>query len=198
MLRITVDGATGVIQSIESTGRESNKIVADAFRAGTNLIKQGIQFAIPQAKTPGHDIQRIRDAIGSKVKTNRKDGDLVYAKVGVNVGKKNPRQRVKKGESRTGFIARRSSMQARMPKQMAYPVATWLIGGTQDRWTGWKSIRTKNGRKTTRTKNPVRFRGRVIGYPAVEAGMVTTQAAAMDLIQKKINDGVQKLFRRVP
>jgi hypothetical protein len=135
-------------------------------RAGMNaagtIIAKAQRAAVPPAKTKGYTTQRVKKAIGRKVFVRK--GQLTL-KVGVGVGKK-------KGTYR--------------------PSAVFLAAGTQDRFSGIKTIKRRNKKtgkyevvRREKTGNPVRFLGRVKKSDFVRRGYDQTRSLARQTVVAK-------------
>ena len=145
------------------------KSVKKGQRAGMNSagtqIAKAQRAAVPPAKTKGHTTQSVKRAIGRKV--FMKHGRMTL-KVGVGVGKK-------KGTYR--------------------PSAVFLAAGTKNRFSGIKEIKRRNKKtgkyevvRRQRTRNPIRFLGRVVKADFVRRGYDQTRSLARQIVAAKTKE----------
>lgn len=193
MIKFEGKGAVDAVDGLKRLGQFAPMAVGRALGKSLRMYRDAIQAAIPPSKTPGHSARNIQTAIGYRI--YRQKGQILQAKVGINVGKKAPRQRVKAGESRAQFIARRSMIK---PENMANPVAHLLILGTMDRWTGKRSwVTTKGKLRSKSTNKPRQYRGRMKrGYPFVARGVMRADPQVKAKFPKWLQAEIERELRK--
>lgn len=188
MIKFVGKGPVDAIEGMKRLGVHAPLAVRRSLTKAAREYQKGIQSAIPMTKTPGHNRENIVSAIGYKVQV--KKGEVVMAKVGINIGKKNPRRRIKGGESVARFNARKAMIK---PFNLANPVAHLLVLGTMDRWTGKRTWKTRSGKVQSRsTGNPRLYRGRVRGYPFVVRGVMNADASVKRQFPQWLQKEIEK------
>lgn len=188
MIKFVGKGPVDAIEGMKRLGEYAPLAVRRTLGKALRGYQKGIQNAIPMTKTAGHDRQNIVTAIGYKVKQQK--GEIVSAKVGINVGKKNPRRRIKQGETVARFNARKALMK---PSNMAHPIAPLLVLGTMDRWTKTTTVVTgKRGNQKRVTYKKRSYRGRMRGYPFVVRGVMNADSSVKRQFPQWLQKEIEK------
>mgnify|MGYP000955609506 CR=1 FL=1 len=189
-----------VINKLEACGKDATRIGRRALGAMFREYRKGIRQAVPlrlSGKNAGSANDTIQSEVNYKVFTKR--GNIISAKVGVSVGKKNPRQKFAKGESFQEFKSRVMGLYSK--GKIALPHAHLLALGTVNRWTGAKDVRKRKGGKLVivgkrATGNPTLFRGRVTKSPFVMQGVSSRNAAAEAAFRLALNTLINEAFKK--
>jgi len=188
VIKFVGKGPVDAIEGMKRLGEYAPLAVRRTLTKAAKEYQKGIQFAIPLTKTPGHNRANIVSAIGYSVKI--KNGEVSVAKVGINVGKKNPRRRIKQGESVARYNARKALIK---PFNLANPVAHLLVLGTMDRYTGKRTWKTSKGGMRSRSTGKARmYRGRVRGYPFVVRGVMNADSTVKRQFPQWLQKEIEK------
>lgn len=188
MIKFVGKGPVDAIEGMKRLGVHAPLAVRRTLTKAARQYQVAIQAAIPMTKTPGHSRENIVSSIGYRVQI--KGGQVVIAKVGINVGKKNPRRRVKQGESVARFSARKAMIK---PFNLANPVAHLLVLGTMDRYTGKRTWKTSTGKTRSKlTGSPRLYRGKVRGFPFVVRGVMNADASVRMNFPKWLQREIEK------
>lgn len=178
------------VDALIQTGKSASRIVSASLRTSMRINQKGIVAAVPDALTPGHTNASIKATIGVRVRS--KGGQITEAKVGINVGKKNPRQRG--SETAEQFQARKDAIK---PGDMVSATAHLIATGTRERWSGIKDIRRRRkgkdiviGQKFT--GNRLMYRGRVKPSGFVKIGATATASEADAVLKRELNKRITK------
>ena len=126
-LHATITGDAALQAKFEALAtKDSKRAFRAALNAGLKILRTAIRAAIPEAKTPGHNMKHIRKAVGMRFVSKRKTG-LTEAKVGFHVGKQR--------ETKAAKAARKLKGEKRKAAPHRTPHAHLLAAGTGMRRT---------------------------------------------------------------
>ncbi|TXH43407.1 MAG: hypothetical protein E6Q97_34100 [Desulfurellales bacterium] len=182
-----VEGMTELRQKLTTLGpRVERKVCRRAINRGAAVIQKGIRAAAPVGKT-----RSIKKEIGKKV--NAKKKGQITVKIGVGVGrKKKPKPKKTLLGRILGAFRKKSSS-----TDSASPHGHLVALGTQDRYTGTRTWKTRKGLKRSRqTGNKRAFRGRVAPDPFVKQGTAASQGAAASVIINTMKQGIEQEARK--
>lgn len=192
MIKFAGKGPVDAIDGMKRLGVHAPLAVRRTLTKALREYRTGIQNAIPPTKTAGHNRQNIVTAIGYKVK--QQNGEIVSSKVGINVGKKNPRRRIKQGETVARFNARKALIK---PFDLAHPIAPLLVLGTMDRWTKTTTVVTgKRGSQKRVTYKRRSYRGKMRGYPFVVRGVQSAENSVRSKFPQWLQKEIEKELRK--
>lgn len=179
--------------------KRQRAIVRSGLARGMTIMVKTTKALIPPATTPKHSTKSIQRSIDRSFK---KDAitHIVGAKVGVNVGRR-PLKTV-----------RGIPLQTQKGKQQT-PHAHLYIAGTELRWSGFKEhgrssrvtktnltpsgrIRIKRRGEVRRTKNPIRFHGRVMPKDYIAQGVNRSWPLAMAVVRDAVWRGIEDEMKK--
>jgi hypothetical protein len=169
---------TGVSKAVE------NKIAKKAVLAGVKLFAKAIKSSLPASQ------KSARKAIGySAVRARKGKGKgFLYAKAGGAVGMKAAKraktiQRNRKNKPGVGISANNIH---------------WLLVGTDDRLTGWKTTRDRKTKKIirrTKTGNVVRYVGKMPKSKVVPKSFRQSKGAVDAVMRGIVATGIRAAFK---
>jgi hypothetical protein len=169
---------TGLSKAVE------NKIAKKAVLAGVKMFAKAIKNRLPATQ------KSARKAIGySAVRARKGAGKgFLYAKAGGAVGMKEAKR------AKTVQKKRGNKPGVGIPANNIH----WLLVGTDDRVTGWKTTRDRKTKKIirrTKTGNTVRFVGRMPKSKAVPQAFKQSQGAVNAVMAGIVAVGIKAAFK---
>ena len=167
-IQAIITGDAALQAKFESLSNKGSRLsLRSALNIGMKVLRVAIKAAIPDAKTPGHDMKHIRKAVGMRFVSKRRLG-LTEAKVGFHVGKQR--------ETRVSKAARKLRGEKRKAAPHRTPHAHLLAAGTGMR----------------RTKLTHANRGLVKPGNYIPRAVATSSSAAGAAMESKLREEIYK------
>lgn len=199
MITTRLEGAPELQAALDRIAdpRRTKAIVRGGMLRGMTAAVRSVRSLIPPATTPKHSTQSIKTVIGKRFAMD-KVTHFHAAKVGVNVGLQTQRviDRMAEKAAAAGKNFRKRTAQT--------PHAHLYIAGTDLRWSGFKEMGRSRGRVVAstltpsgrirvsrrgefrRTKNPIRFHGRVQPKDYVTRGVEMAWPQIVDGVRASV------------
>lgn len=165
------------------------KIVKDAARDAMKVMQGAMRSAIPPAVTPGHSNKSIVQSVGLRV--GSKDNIVTIAKTGIGVN-------MLRSDEKALLFASKSKL-----KSSVAPHAHLYIMGTEDRWTGRKSVRQRkefsrrDQYRYENTGHPRMYKGRMDPSRYMPRQMASVIAANSSAVERKFVESVTKRIGKI-